>query len=93
MSRFRPSQRTVVTTAIIFGLVAWSVLRAIDTRRKDRQIERLESQVRSVESAAARWRATAQRSSEINQQQTAELTELRAALEAAKATAESPPAP
>jgi hypothetical protein len=77
----RPSQRTLVMTVVISGLLAWSVLRTLELRERDRQIDQLRTQVTHAQSKADQWKETSQRSLEALSQQYEELLRLRAAVE------------
>ncbi len=87
----RPTQRNLVTFAILLGLVAWSLLRAFELRRKEQTIRELESQVRVATHQADRWREQFEIVMRAYEEKNAELMKLQSAAAGSTGEAETEP--
>ncbi|MFO0897406.1 MAG: hypothetical protein U0836_08270 [Pirellulales bacterium] len=85
MSRFQPSQPTLIALAAVLAVIGLSILRSVELRRKDGTIERLESQLRAADNQAARWKEQLQLMSKAHFDRDQELIRLRGELDAANA--------
>lgn len=93
MSRFRPSQPMLIALAALLAVIGLSILRSLELRRKDRTIERLESQLRAADNQAARWKEQLQLSSKAHFDRDQELIRLQGELDAANAARSAALAP